>query len=150
MSPLVSVFLIYMLTPVWIFILESFPACNTLDSFLTVLTQEGSTAFVLPNVVTYLLGKSYKCLLCPLEEFEVYLKPLYSIHLGQLNRVLLTPPVWRRQWHPTPVLFPGNSHGRRSLVGCSLWGREELDTTERLHFSFVLGVFSLPIQFQYW
>ena len=29
----------------------------------------------------------------------------------------------RRQWHPTPVLLPGNSHGRRSLVGCSPWGR---------------------------
>ena len=25
----------------------------------------------------------------------------------------------RRQWHPTPVLLPGKSHGRRSLVGCS-------------------------------
>ena len=31
----------------------------------------------------------------------------------------------RRQWHPTPVLLPGNSHGRRSLVGCSPWGCEE-------------------------
>ena len=31
--------------------------------------------------------------------------------------------VWRRQWHPTPVLLPGKSHGRRSLVGCSPWGR---------------------------
>ena len=29
---------------------------------------------------------------------------------------------WRRQWHPTPVLLPGNSHGWRSLVGCSPWG----------------------------
>ena len=29
----------------------------------------------------------------------------------------------RRQWHPTPVLLPGKSHGRRSLVGCSAWGR---------------------------
>ena len=28
---------------------------------------------------------------------------------------------WRRQWHPTPVLLPGISHGRRSLVGCSPW-----------------------------
>ena len=37
---------------------------------------------------------------------------------------------WRRQWHPTPVLLPGISHGWRSLVGCSPWGREELDTTE--------------------
>ena len=30
---------------------------------------------------------------------------------------------WRRQWLPTPVLLPGKSHGRRSLVGCSPWGR---------------------------
>ena len=30
--------------------------------------------------------------------------------------------VQRRQWHPTPVLLPGKSHGRRSLVGCSPWG----------------------------
>ena len=44
--------------------------------------------------------------------------------------------VWRRQWHPTPVLLPGKSHGRRSLVGCSPWGRQELDMTERLHFHF--------------
>ena len=37
---------------------------------------------------------------------------------------------WRRQWHRTPVLLPGKSHGRRSLVGCCLWGRTESDTTE--------------------
>ena len=35
-----------------------------------------------------------------------------------------------------PVLLPGKSHGRRSLVGYSLWGRKESDTTERLHFHF--------------
>ena len=29
---------------------------------------------------------------------------------------------WRRQWHPTPVLLPGKSHGQRSLVGCNPWG----------------------------
>ena len=40
----------------------------------------------------------------------------------------------RRQWHPTPVLLPGKSHWRRSLVGCSPWGGEELDRTEWLHF----------------
>ena len=40
---------------------------------------------------------------------------------------------------PTPTLLPGNSHGRRSLVGCSPWGREESDTTERLHFHFSLS-----------
>ena len=46
--------------------------------------------------------------------------------------------TWRRQWHPTPALLPGKSHGWRSLVGCSPWGREESDTTERLHFDFSL------------
>ena len=45
----------------------------------------------------------------------------------------------RRQWQPTPVLLPGKSHGRRSLVRCSPWGREESDTTERLHFHFSLS-----------
>ena len=39
---------------------------------------------------------------------------------------------WRRQWNPTPVLLPGKSHGRRSLVCCSPWGRKESDMTERL------------------
>jgi len=46
---------------------------------------------------------------------------------------------WRRQWHPTPVLLPGKSHGWRSLVGCSPWGRYESDTTERLPFHFSLS-----------
>ena len=49
--------------------------------------------------------------------------------------------IWRqrRQWHPTPVLLPGKSHGRRSLEGCRPWGRWELDMTERLHFHFSLS-----------
>ena len=34
---------------------------------------------------------------------------------------------------PTPVFLPGKSHGQRSLVGYSPWGRKESDTTERLH-----------------
>ena len=45
----------------------------------------------------------------------------------------------RRQWHPTPVLLPGKSHGRRSLVGCSPWGCEESDTTEWFYFHFSLS-----------
>ena len=45
----------------------------------------------------------------------------------------------RRQWHPTLVLLPGKSHGRRSLVGCSPWGCWELDTTQWLHFHFSLS-----------
>ena len=58
---------------------------------------------------------------------------------------------------PTPVFLPRESHGRRSLVGYSPWGRKESDTTERLHFHFhflvipqpdrytrLKGVFSFP------
>ena len=63
------------------------------------------------------------------------------------NKTLLTKPTvgqnWSvgyyslvKQWHSTPVLLPGKSHGQRSLVGCSPWGLEESDTTERLHFHF--------------
>ena len=40
---------------------------------------------------------------------------------------------WRRKWQPTPVFLPGESHGRRSLVGYSSRGRKESDMTERLH-----------------
>ena len=37
---------------------------------------------------------------------------------------------WRRIWQPTPVFLPGESQGRGILVGCRLWDRTELDTTE--------------------
>ena len=47
--------------------------------------------------------------------------PLFLQYLGH-NR--------RTQWHPTPVFLPGESQGWGSLVGCRLWGRTELDTTE--------------------
>ena len=47
--------------------------------------------------------------------------------------------LWRRQWHPTPVLLLGKPPGRRSLVGCSPRGRWESDTTERLRFHFSLS-----------
>ena len=58
-----------------------------------------------------------------------------SLLFNMLSRLV----IWRRQWHPTPALLPGKSHGWRSLVGCSPWGREESDTNERLHFHFSLS-----------
>ena len=42
-------------------------------------------------------------------------------------------------WYPTPVLLPGESQGRRSLMGCSPWGHKESDTTKRLPFHFSLS-----------
>ena len=53
--------------------------------------------------------------------------------------VNVPPFLWRRQWHPTPVLLPGKSHGRRSLVCCSPWGHWASDMTEQLHFHFSLS-----------
>ena len=41
---------------------------------------------------------------------------------------------WRRKWQPTPIILPGKSHGRRSLVGYIPWSHKESDTTKRLHF----------------
>ena len=60
---------------------------------------------------------------------------------SQTGRVLIKGNLCclQRQWHPTPVLLLGKSHGWRNLVGCSPWGREESATTERLHFHFSLS-----------
>ena len=37
---------------------------------------------------------------------------------------------WRKEWLPSPAFLPGESHGKRSLVGCSPWGCKEMDMTE--------------------
>ena len=65
------------------------------------------------------LGQSHWCISGPL---SVDLLPLAK-------------GIQRRQWHPTPVLLPGKSHGRRSMVGCSPWSLR-VGQTERLHFHF--------------
>ena len=56
-----------------------------------------------------------------------------SLRVGQDSATsfsLFTFMRWRRKWQPTPVFLPGESQGRRSLMGCRLWGRTESDTTE--------------------
>ena len=62
-----------------------------------------------------------------------------AVHPCGLPILYIVVCIWRRQWHPTPVLLPGNSHGQRSLVGCSPSGHEESDMTEWLHFRFSLS-----------
>ena len=37
--------------------------------------------------------------------------------------ILFTKIYWRRTWKPTPIFLSGESHGQRSLVGHSPWGR---------------------------
>ena len=46
---------------------------------------------------------------------------LWPIHAGIWQN--LAQYRWRRHWHPTPVLLPGKSYGRRNLVGYGPWGR---------------------------
>ena len=80
-------------------------------------------------------------LLCPHKAFPLFAFHTLLVSLSLLKKALVlldqsSTLLCRRQWHPTPVLLPGKSHGRRSLVGCSPWGREESDTTERLPFHF--------------
>ena len=65
--------------------------------------------------------------------------PLQLFFLPAFDSLSLSLLFWRRQWHPTLVLLPEKFYGRRSLVGCSPWGREESDMTERLHFHFSLS-----------
>ena len=70
-----------------------------------------------PGLPWWLRGQSV-CLQCGRPRFDPWVRKI----------------LWRRKRPPTPVLLPGNSHGRRTLVGYSPWGRKELDTTERIHF----------------
>ena len=89
------------------------------------------------------------CFPCGLQTTSSYTKiaqPAPIIAYGQIPLIILYIYMYvciyiyqRRQWHPTPVLLLGKSHGRRSLVGCSPWGCEESDMTERLHFHFSLS-----------
>ena len=43
--------------------------------------------------------------------------------------------TWRREWLPTPVFLPRESHGQSSLVGYNPWGHKELNTIEQLTLS---------------
>ena len=87
----------------------------------------------------------------PWMEEPVRLQPMGSQRVGHdwaTSFSLFTFMHWRRKWQPTLVFLPGESHGQRSLVGCSSRGRKELDTTEQLHFHFsilqiCLGMVSL-------
>ena len=68
-------------------------------------------------------------------------------YLWNRNRLRHREQIWgspvprgqRRQWHPTPVLLPGKSHGRRSLVGCSPWGRKSRTRLSDFTFTFLFS-----------
>ena len=98
----------------------------------SVTNGEGSWANVSPSLFHY-SHPQQSILTMPLTQGKIpdHL-PLNTVttqhNLSSLS--LSMSPRSERRWHPTPVLLPGKSHGWRSLVGCSPWGRTESDTTE--------------------
>ena len=122
-------------------------------SVILLITRSPTTVLWLSMItsVTMFICLLCRSLCCKLEKGVCYHQCVLLVKLlafallhfllqGQ-NCLLLQVSLQRRQWHPTPVLLPGKSHGWRSLVGCSPWGHEESDTTERLHFHFSLFTF---------
>ena len=57
-----------------------------------------------------------------------------TLLVGMQTSTAIIGDYWRRKRQPTPVFLPGKSHGWKSMVGYSSWGRKESDMTERLHF----------------
>ena len=81
----------------------------------------------------------YKGQVCPsahLSKSNYYLSCNFILLTSKSYLILTSRIWWRRQWHPTPVLLPGKSHGRRSLEGCSPWGRWGSGRAKQLHFHF--------------
>ena len=106
---------------------------------------DASTGLCIQSAYEYVNLHNFVSLKCHVQEhypsvffkirtsFQVIALEMYNLWCDNKEYQV---PSRRRQWHTTPVLLPGKSHGRRSLVGCSPWGYQESDTTERLHFDF--------------
>ena len=96
---------------------------------LTLLPNPQSTLFT-SALCCSCLGRWGKCLerrchrLSSKESACQYRRHEFNSWVGKIP--------WRRKWQPTPVCLPGPPHGRRSLVGYSLWCCKELSMTERL------------------
>ena len=127
MVPSISINKTYLVIPPWVCLGDSVlphpVCCVTCWGCTTRWSVRALSAWAFP--VTAVTG-----VLAPTSE---------TAHAGATIFMNLAAFTRRRQWHPTPVLLPGKSHGWRSLVGCSPWGREESDKTERLPFHFSLS-----------
>ena len=122
----------------WWFLLS-----RAVHQFWTAFSQ--ISYYLRKKVTPLIVREEWPGLVTWLKEILTDKTPLYtsgmvgSYQSGKHHLFVSCKTTWRRQWQPTPVLLPGKSHGRRSLVGCSPWGHEELHTTERRHFHFSLS-----------
>ena len=100
-----------------------------------------STRICLFNFITQISNKAngtplqYSCLENSWTEEPGRLQSMGSLRVRNdwaTSLSLFTFMHWRRKWQPTPVFLLGESQGRGRLVGCCLWGRTELDTTEAI------------------
>ena len=106
------------------------------DQKFPARSQSEGGDICLPNTLIWREGRASPHSLAPPSSpgTSLFLLPLHTPFFPGIYTWF-----WRRQWHPTPVLLPGKSHGWRSLVSSSPWGRQESDTTERFHFHFSLS-----------
>ena len=145
-SPLRKIFLTIVSSAQWICI-AAYPYCQTLKSTRIasywMMFYNGLHCFSgwhkMYLTTHWHVSDMYPNYFYPLSAVSVFLKLLGSIRIWwklrthSLEKCTYKHTMiffieyygvhWRRQWHPTPVLLPGKSHGQRSLVGCSPWGR---------------------------
>ena len=117
--------------------LDFFTHHNSLDVHVGCCMQEWICSFLLLSSIASGEGNGtplqYSCLENPMDggawQAAVHGVAKSWTRLSNFTS-LFTFMLWRRKWQPTPVLLPGESRGRWSLVGCRLWGCTESDTTE--------------------
>ena len=100
---------------------------NSFPYNITKLSSRKGTSFYISTnkmqgncFYPWWLGRFRICLQCRRPRFDAWVRKI----------------PWRKEWLPTPVFLPGETHGQRSLVGYSPWGRKESDTTGWLTHTF--------------
>ena len=81
-------------------------------------------------VITWKFCSFFFSLICFIRNALSSIMDINTHNQGSIKQNIFLRLGWRRKWQPIPVFLPGESHGQRSLVGCSPWGRTESDTTE--------------------
>ena len=102
--------------------LQSFPASGSFPD-VSQFQSIGSFSFSISPSNEYSRLISFRIDWLDLLAVQGTLKSLLQYHSSKASVLRCSAFFWRRQWQSTPVLLPGKSHGRRSLVGCSPWGR---------------------------